>query len=42
MKIFAFVFMATILSGPLSACGKKGDPKPPGKSEYPRTYPKPR
>lgn len=42
MRILAFVFMAAILAGPLAACGKKGDPKPPGKSEYPRTYPKAR
>jgi predicted small lipoprotein YifL len=26
----------------ISACGKKGPPRAPDKSEYPRTYPAPR
>lgn len=38
------VFLAALLlAATLSACGKKGDPRPPDKnSSYPQQYPKSR
>jgi predicted small lipoprotein YifL len=39
----ALIFAALLFAAPLSACGKKGDPKPPDKnSSYPQKYPKSR
>ena len=40
IRIVYALILALVLAGPLAACGKKGDPKAPGKSDYPRTYPK--
>ncbi len=39
-KVILCAVIAVLLAGPLAACGKKGDPKAPGQSPYPRTYPK--
>lgn len=39
-KIILLGLLVALLSGPLAACGKKGDPKSPTQSPYPRTYPK--
>ena len=36
------VFVVLAVAGGLAACGKKGPPESPGKSEYPKTYPAPR
>jgi len=42
MKHFILMILAvSLLAMPLSACGKKGNPKPPGTSSYPNTYPSP-
>lgn len=42
-RLLALCFAALLLAAPLSACGKKGDPKPPDPdSTYPQQYPKPR
>lgn len=40
IRIVYALILALVLAGPLAACGKKGSPKPPGKSDYPRSYPK--
>ena len=40
IRLLAAILLAGFLAASLSACGKKGDPKPPGeKTSYPRTYP---
>jgi len=39
-RLILLSFIVALLAGPLTACGKKGDPKYPGESPYPRTYPK--
>ena len=40
IRLLAAILLAGFLAASLSACGKKGDPKPPSKdSQYPRTYP---
>jgi predicted small lipoprotein YifL len=36
------LLVAAFLAGPLTACGKKGDPQSPGKDQYPLKYPKAR
>jgi len=42
-RILALIFAALLIAAPLSACGKKGDPKPPDKSSsFPQKYPKSR
>lgn len=40
-KTLTFVMIALFSAGLLSACGKKGNPKAPGESDYPKTYPAP-
>jgi predicted small lipoprotein YifL len=42
MRLILRVFFVLALAAGLAACGKKGPPDAPGKSEYPRTYPAPR
>jgi len=41
MRILVIIWLIFGLTAPISACGKKGDPKPPEvkSSEYPRVYP---
>ena len=42
MRILVIIWLIFALTAPISACGKKGDPKPPPavkNSEYPRVYP---
>jgi len=40
IRPIAIFLFAVFLAASLSACGKKGDPKPPSEhSQYPRTYP---
>lgn len=42
-RFLVLFFAALLLAAPLSACGKKGDPKPPDKnSSYPQQYPQSR
>lgn len=42
MKKFIMIVLAfSLLAMPLTACGKKGDPQPPGQSDYPNQYPAP-
>lgn len=42
-RIVVLIFAALLFAAPLTACGKKGDPKPPDKnSTYPEQYPKSR
>ncbi len=39
-RLFSVILLAGFLAASLSACGKKGDPKPPSENtSYPRTYP---
>lgn len=38
-KTLTLVMIALFSIGLLSACGKKGDPRSPGESDYPKTYP---
>ena len=40
-KILTLVMISLFSLGLLSACGKKGDPRAPGSSDYPKTYPTP-
>ncbi len=43
IRTIAVVFIAFLMTATLSACGKKGDPKPPDQnSTYPQKYPKAR
>ncbi len=42
MRLILRVFFVLALATGMAACGKKGPPEPPGKGEYPRTYPAPR
>jgi len=43
IRFIALLFAVALLAAPLSACGKKGDPKPPDKdSTYPQQYPRSR
>ncbi len=40
-QFLTLILAAMLLAAPLTACGKKGDPKPPDKnSAYPQQYPK--
>ncbi len=40
IRLLTVFLLAGFLAASLSACGKKGDPKPPSEnSQYPRTYP---
>ncbi|MEX2616841.1 MAG: hypothetical protein WD767_12170 [Alphaproteobacteria bacterium] len=42
MTRFLILLLLTVsLAAPLGACGKKGDPQPPGRdSDFPRQYPR--
>ena len=41
IRLLNLLVLAFFLTASLSACGKKGDPKPPNKdTQYPRTYPR--
>ena len=40
-RVLVLIIASLLFALPLSACGKKGDPKPPDKnSSYPQQYPK--
>lgn len=41
LRWLALCALAAALAGPLAACGKRGDPKPPGDAPqtWPRSYP---
>jgi predicted small lipoprotein YifL len=40
IRLLSVILLTAFLAVSLSACGKKGAPKPPSEnSQYPRTYP---
>ncbi|MDA0661205.1 MAG: hypothetical protein O3B08_00020 [Proteobacteria bacterium] len=40
-RLVILLLLTVAMAMPLSACGKKGDPKPPSRdSEFPRQYPR--
>jgi predicted small lipoprotein YifL len=40
IRLLSIILLTGFLAVSLSACGKKGDPKPPSEnSQHPRTYP---
>ncbi|WP_425358510.1 lipoprotein [Candidatus Odyssella thessalonicensis] len=39
LRVFLRLFLIAIIGGALSACGRKGDPEPINKTDYPRPYP---